>query len=106
MSSLKFPAEEKSKIDQFVNQSPNSTYLFDAPHRGAKLAELCRSSGPSGSGRKNDCISVAIESRHLFEYMQKLGYFCQLPFDPSRTEIECRRIESVAGMPLDATPSR
>ncbi|PLW55450.1 hypothetical protein PCANC_07035 [Puccinia coronata f. sp. avenae] len=71
MSTIKFPAEEKAKVDKFVTQSPNSMYLFDAPHRGAKIAELCRSSGVAG--RKNDCISVAIESRHLFEYMQKLG---------------------------------
>ncbi|EFP89014.2 uncharacterized protein PGTG_15217, partial [Puccinia graminis f. sp. tritici CRL 75-36-700-3] len=105
MSTLKFPAEEKAKVDKFVTQSPNSMYLFDAPHRGAKIAELCRSSGPPGSNRKNDCISVAIESRHLFEYMQKLGFFCQLPFDPSRTEIECRRIELVTGMPLDPNPT-
>ncbi|PLW14891.1 hypothetical protein PCASD_09989 [Puccinia coronata f. sp. avenae] len=103
MSTIKFPAEEKAKVDKFVTQSPNSMYLFDAPHRGAKIAELCRSSGVAG--RKNDCISVAIESRHLFEYMQKLGFFCQLPFDPSRTEIECRRIELVAGMPLEPNPT-
>ncbi|KAH9464324.1 hypothetical protein MJO29_002088 [Puccinia striiformis f. sp. tritici] len=106
MSTLKFPAEEKAKVDKFVTESPNSMYLFDAPHRGAKIAELCRSSGSAlGTGatdRKNNCISVAIESRHLFEYMQKLGFFCQLPFDPARTEIECRRIELVAGMPLES----
>ncbi|MBW0516056.1 hypothetical protein O181_055771 [Austropuccinia psidii MF-1] len=101
MSSSKFPIEEKNKIDKFVNQSPNSMYLLDSLKRGAKAAELCRDSGSSGSHRKADCISLAMENRHLFEYMQKIGYFCQLPFDPSRTEIECRRIELVTGLPLN-----
>ncbi|KAG0147607.1 hypothetical protein CROQUDRAFT_670483 [Cronartium quercuum f. sp. fusiforme G11] len=100
MSTSKFPIEEKNKVDTFVNQSPNSMYSFDTPHRGALLSELCRGSGATKGG--NECIKLAIESRHLFEYMQKLGYFCQLPFDPSRTEIECRRIELVTGLPPPA----
>ncbi|KAH9472127.1 hypothetical protein Pst134EA_002752 [Puccinia striiformis f. sp. tritici] len=89
MSTLKFPAEEKAKVDKFVTESPNSMYLFDAPHRGAKIAELCRSSGSalgsSTNDRKNNCISVAIESRHLFEYMQKLGYEFVLIYPPKKT---------------------
>jgi hypothetical protein len=66
---------QPSYLVVFAKIPPKKTlvYLFDAPHRGAKIAELCRSSGPPGTNRKNDCISVAIESRHLFEYMQKLG---------------------------------
>jgi hypothetical protein len=95
-------------VYQFVTQSPNSSqlllstvlprlrslkfhthhvvYLFDAPHRGAKIAELCRSSGVAG--RKNDCISVAIESRHLFEYMQKLGSVFPSPPPPSNIDLD------------------
>ncbi|KAH9816959.1 hypothetical protein DFH28DRAFT_1124524 [Melampsora americana] len=108
MSNSKFPIEEKEKVDSFINQSPNSVYSFDTPGRGLILSELCRNNSldptnlqtPStySSSLKNDCIKLKIESRHLFEYMQKLGFFCQLPFDPSRTEIECRRIELVTGL--------
>ncbi|KAI8456495.1 hypothetical protein BY996DRAFT_6968024 [Phakopsora pachyrhizi] len=93
MSNLKFSAEEKKKVDDFVNQSPNSMYYFDATKRGSKTSELCQE-------KSRKCILLEMESRHLFEYMQKLGYFCQLPFDPSRTEIECRRIEPVSNFNL------
>ncbi|KAH8922810.1 hypothetical protein BT69DRAFT_1263031 [Atractiella rhizophila] len=88
----KLSPQEAQKVSTFVNQSPNDDYTFDS-ERNSNITELC--------AKKNgqlSCIKVAAQSTALFAYMQHLGYFCQLPFDPTETHIQCRRIEKITGL--------
>ncbi|GAA5971313.1 hypothetical protein JCM11641_008304 [Rhodosporidiobolus odoratus] len=87
-------AEEAKPVTDFIAKSPNSTYTIDERTKGAKNVELCRTGGTEGTvGR--DCREIAQDVTKIFALMQKQGFFCQLPFDPTHTEIECIRINKI-----------
>ncbi|KAF8810169.1 hypothetical protein BYT27DRAFT_7187032 [Phlegmacium glaucopus] len=78
--------QPKDTLKAFVKHDPNCHYTFDS-ERNSLQSELCR----EGSGSKGrECITLQMNSKHLFEAMQELGFFCALPMDPSRTYIECK----------------
>ncbi|KAF8606461.1 hypothetical protein BDV93DRAFT_346139 [Ceratobasidium sp. AG-I] len=71
-------------VKAFVKVAPAATYAFDG-ERNSNHAQLCRRRPGGGE----DCIQVSMAAKKLFETMQNMGYFCQLPFDPSQTHMEC-----------------
>ncbi|PWN32495.1 uncharacterized protein FA14DRAFT_161906 [Meira miltonrushii] len=77
-------------VTEFVQaQTPGTKFSFDGP-RGSQRSRLCRH--PDDPSKQTDCVDIAMEARSLFETMQKLNFFCQLPQDPSKTHITCERI--------------
>ncbi|KNZ61664.1 hypothetical protein VP01_1372g1 [Puccinia sorghi] len=106
MSTLKFPVEEKTKVDKVRLSDPHciySTPLIEAPRspnfaeaRPLSLVVLVKLIVSLSQSKVGTSLNTC----------RNLGpFFCQLPFDPSRTEIgeapQCRRIELVTGMPLE-----
>ncbi|QRV90001.1 hypothetical protein RhiJN_18019 [Ceratobasidium sp. AG-Ba] len=85
------PPKSKSNpqelVKAFVSIAPAATYTFDGD-RDSESAQLCRRE----RGKPEQCIQVSMQAKRLFETMQNMGYFCQLPFDPSQTHMECTRI--------------
>ncbi|KAI8976065.1 hypothetical protein BDB01DRAFT_728119 [Pilobolus umbonatus] len=77
------PTREFERIDKFVNVAPTREYTIDQ-----KSQTLCRQ---SENGQK-ECIKVNLEYSQMFTQMQKLGFFCTLPMDPTETYMECRRV--------------
>ncbi|CAE6424039.1 unnamed protein product [Rhizoctonia solani] len=77
------PTPEET-VKTFVKVAPGATYTFDGD-RESKGAKLCRKKPGGGE----DCIQVALAAKQLNITMQNMGYFCQLPFDPSQTHMEC-----------------
>ncbi|KAI8070975.1 hypothetical protein BC940DRAFT_235235 [Gongronella butleri] len=75
--------KELNKIDSFVEKEPSADYTIDQ-----KNQELCRQLG----GSQQDCIKLNLEYTEMFSQMQKLGFFCALPMDPTLTYLECRRV--------------
>ncbi|KAI9301490.1 hypothetical protein BJ944DRAFT_243220 [Cunninghamella echinulata] len=74
---------ELQKLDSFVNKAPGNDYTIDQ-----KAQELCRQL-PNG---QQDCIKLNLEYTEMFSQMQKLGFFCALPMDPTQIHMECRRV--------------
>ncbi|KAK4053318.1 hypothetical protein OIO90_003930 [Microbotryomycetes sp. JL221] len=102
--------DESAPVTGFVAQAPNSTYTLNEREKGAALGlarfvdgmmfsrvthdfktDVCRTAGP---GEKT-CVEVHHEVTQVFAVMQRLGFFCQLPIDPTHTEIECLKIQKV-----------
>ncbi|GAA95569.1 uncharacterized protein L969DRAFT_44653 [Mixia osmundae IAM 14324] len=79
---------DRKGVESFVRSVPMQGLVTFDSERDAKVAKLCRL---SSSGQR-ECNEVALHSRQLFEHLTKLGFFCTSPIDPSKTEIECRRI--------------
>ncbi|CAE6527916.1 unnamed protein product [Rhizoctonia solani] len=77
------PTPEET-VKAFVKIAPSATYAFDGD-RESNSAQLCRKKPGGGQ----DCIRVAMAAKELNITMQNMGYFCQLPFDPSQTHMEC-----------------
>ncbi|TFK42742.1 hypothetical protein BDQ12DRAFT_732356 [Crucibulum laeve] len=72
-------------LNAFLSHDPKSNYTFDS-ERDSPQSEICRA-----NGRKDrDCIMLQMNSKRLFEAMQKHGFFCALPIDPERTYMECK----------------
>ncbi|GAA5864743.1 hypothetical protein JCM3774_006057 [Rhodotorula dairenensis] len=96
--STRLSTEEQAPIHEFLAPAPNATYHILEPEKGAPLVQLCRVSGEStapGGARQRDCTQIAQEVTKVFAFMSERGFFCQLPFDPSHTEIECIRINKI-----------
>ncbi|KAI8090028.1 uncharacterized protein BX664DRAFT_281426 [Halteromyces radiatus] len=83
MSSNETTETELKRIDSFVEKVPAGFYTIDQKER-----ELCRQLG----GNQQDCIKLNLEYSEMFSQMQKLGFFCALPMDPTLTYMECRRV--------------
>ncbi|KAM0787249.1 hypothetical protein ACM66B_006485 [Microbotryomycetes sp. NB124-2] len=84
--------EEAAPVTHFVAQAPNSTYSLNEPQgKGVAVVDVCRTAGP---GDKT-CVQIHQEVTQVFAVMQRLGFFCQLPIDPTHTEIECLKIQKV-----------
>lgn len=67
--------------------SSNSVFTLDG-ERGQPSSRLCRQL-PNG---QEQCATVSLETRELFQTMQSMGFFCILPHDPTKTFIRCERI--------------
>ncbi|ODQ53220.1 hypothetical protein SAICODRAFT_19148 [Saitoella complicata NRRL Y-17804] len=74
------------RLDRFLNESPRSNYTFDS-ERDSDESTVCRRVSDGGLS----CVKLRLNSKQMFEQMQKFGYFCALPLDPSRTELECKK---------------
>ncbi|KAJ8581691.1 hypothetical protein M405DRAFT_751364, partial [Rhizopogon salebrosus TDB-379] len=70
-----------------IQQKGDAEYTFDSD-RGSLQSEICREGGEKG----RECITLRMHSTRLFEAMQKRGFYCALPMDPSRTHIACKKI--------------
>ncbi|KAI8340355.1 hypothetical protein EDC96DRAFT_335788 [Choanephora cucurbitarum] len=75
--------KELNRLDKFVKDAPGNEYTIDQ-----KEQELCR----NFSGGQEQCIKLHLEYTQMFSKMQELGFFCQLPMDPTKTYMECRRV--------------
>ncbi|KAI8083190.1 uncharacterized protein B0P05DRAFT_536436 [Gilbertella persicaria] len=75
--------QELARLDKFVKAEPGSEYTIDQ-----KEQELCR----NFPGGQSECIRLRLEYTQMFTKMQELGFFCQLPMDPTKTYMECRRV--------------
>ncbi|KAM0747414.1 hypothetical protein T439DRAFT_359738 [Meredithblackwellia eburnea MCA 4105] len=84
--------ESHTKTAEFVQQAPNSNYSLDelSPSPDAAV-RLCR----TGTDGQRSCVEIHDEVTKVFELMQKQGFFCTLPTDPSRTWIECEQLNKV-----------
>ncbi|GAA6041661.1 hypothetical protein JCM8097_003068 [Rhodosporidiobolus ruineniae] len=85
---------EAAPILDFLAPAPNSTYTLDERQKGSASVQLCRVGGDANQQRRQ-CTEIAQEVTKVFAFMQKQGFFCQLPFDPTHTEIECVRINKI-----------
>ncbi|KAI8342608.1 hypothetical protein BC941DRAFT_413283 [Chlamydoabsidia padenii] len=83
MSTSNEPENELNRLDKFVEKAPGAFYTIDE-----KGNELCRQLGDG----QQDCIKLKLEYTEMFSQMQKLGFFCALPMDPTQVHMECRRI--------------
>ncbi|GAA5850774.1 hypothetical protein JCM9279_003917 [Rhodotorula babjevae] len=87
------PPAVSSPASSLVDQAPNATYHIVERVKGDQQVELCRVGGDGARGR--ECVQIAEDVTKVFAFMQKQGFFCQLPFDPTHTEIECIRINKI-----------
>ncbi|GAA5997089.1 uncharacterized protein JCM10292_006198 [Rhodotorula paludigena] len=89
--------EEAAGMTQFVEKAPNHTYHIIERSKGDKEVALCRVDAPGRDGAppQRDCMRIAHDVTKVFAFMQQQGFFCQLPFDPTHTEIECIRINKI-----------
>ncbi|GAA5971868.1 hypothetical protein JCM3765_004708 [Sporobolomyces pararoseus] len=83
--------KERKPVDDFIGVAPNSTYTLNETHKDAPVMELCRVE--AGGNRR--CTQIDQQVTKVFAHLVKQGFFCQLPFDPSKTEIECIRINKI-----------
>ncbi|KAI7904542.1 uncharacterized protein BX663DRAFT_502737 [Cokeromyces recurvatus] len=74
---------ELARLDTFVNAAPGNEYTIDQ-----KEQTLCRQ---SLTGEK-ECVKLKLDYTQMFSQMQKLGFYCALPMDPTETYMECRRV--------------
>lgn len=72
------------ELKEFVSSDPKARYTFDS-ERDSTESELCR----QGKGYE-ECVTLKMTSKRMFEAMQKYGYFCALPSDPTKTHMECK----------------
>ncbi|GAA6005419.1 hypothetical protein JCM10207_002975 [Rhodosporidiobolus poonsookiae] len=86
-------SSESAPILSFLAPAPNATYTLDERQKGSGSVEVCRTGGEGAQGR--ECTQIAQDVTKVFAFMQKQGFFCQLPFDPTHTEIECIRINKI-----------
>ncbi|GAA5837456.1 hypothetical protein JCM3766R1_000448 [Sporobolomyces carnicolor] len=90
---------DQRPIDAFIAVEPNSTYTLNETHKDAPVMELCRvgptSSSSSTPSRATECTQIDQNVTKVFAHLVKRGFFCQLPFDPAKTEIECIRINKI-----------
>lgn len=118
LSIYRFSLENKMSVDQTSNTNETSrlaTFVESAPQYNYNIDQykqrICRQL-PGGQeecvklnleGKKNakvvyqkgagwlNCFRRKIVTR-MFSEMQKLGFFCALPMDPTQTHIECTRV--------------
>ncbi|RKP14802.1 hypothetical protein BJ684DRAFT_8006 [Piptocephalis cylindrospora] len=96
----------RARLQAFVNEAPKVTYSFDSSPT-ERVSFCCRApgAGPPGSGAsgtgegvadavtgQQTCVRLGLNQREMFESMQSLGFFCQVPSNPHLTHLECRRI--------------
>ncbi|GAA5825342.1 hypothetical protein JCM10212_006300 [Sporobolomyces blumeae] len=88
---------EAQPIDQFVSQNPTATYTLNEPEKDSPVMQLCRVANPPSSSpsQPSQCTDIAQPVTKVFAHLVKQGFFCQLPFDPAKTEIECVRINKI-----------
>ncbi|WFD37510.1 uncharacterized protein MJAP1_000454 [Malassezia japonica] len=93
INKLNSPAhEEVRKLvtqDAKSRNGTSSQFTLDG-ERGQATSQLCRKL-PDGT---DQCATIALEARDLFQTMQSLGFFCILPHDPAKTYIRCEKIPS------------
>ncbi|ORY29949.1 hypothetical protein BCR39DRAFT_530247 [Naematelia encephala] len=85
------PPDLHRRVADFVREAPNAKYTFDSRaslDRDAPDAELCRFTPDGG----RSCIKLSMHSAALFKSMQGLGFYCALPAEPHRTDMECNRL--------------
>ncbi|GAB5589022.1 hypothetical protein Unana1_03922 [Umbelopsis nana] len=77
---------EFERLDKFVQQAPAGDYNIDQDkHR------ICLQ---LGNGQEK-CVELNLEATQMFSQMQKLGFFCALPMDPTKTHMECKHVSRV-----------
>ncbi|KAG0174118.1 hypothetical protein DFQ28_002758 [Apophysomyces sp. BC1034] len=74
---------EVERLNKFVDVAPQNDYNIDQNSQ-----TLCRQL----SNGQEQCVKINLEYAQMFSQMQKLGFFCALPMDPTETHMECRRI--------------
>ncbi|GAA6009834.1 hypothetical protein JCM11491_000832 [Sporobolomyces phaffii] len=84
--------QEQKPLRDFIGVSPNATYTLNETHKDAPNMELCRV-GPAPN--QKTCTQIDQQVTKVFAHLVKQGFFCQLPFDPAKTEIECVRINKI-----------
>ncbi|KAL1930131.1 hypothetical protein VTP01DRAFT_1285 [Rhizomucor pusillus] len=75
--------KELERLDKFVEAAPQNSYNIDQYKQ-----QLCRQL----PGGQEECLKLNLEYSQMFSEMQKLGFFCALPMDPTKTHMECRRV--------------
>ncbi|KAF6765036.1 hypothetical protein DFP72DRAFT_1162918 [Ephemerocybe angulata] len=85
MPATKPASNAEDSLKSFISVNPNGQYSFDS-ERDSPVSEICRGSKMN----ENDCITLQMNSRRLFEAMQNQGFYCALPMDPGRTYMECK----------------
>jgi len=78
--------KEIERLKQFTAESQDSVLYADGPRNGTQ-STVCRRLPQGGQS----CLKLQFASTKMFEELQKLNYFCILPQDTARTEMECRR---------------
>ncbi|KAI9227544.1 MAG: hypothetical protein DHS80DRAFT_17057 [Piptocephalis tieghemiana] len=96
----------KARLEAFINEAPNVTYSFDSSPT-ERVSFCCRApgAGPPGPGQTGDsegvadavtnhqtCVRLGLNQKEMFESMQTLGFFCQVPSNPHQLHLECRKI--------------
>ncbi|ORY94853.1 hypothetical protein BCR43DRAFT_494703 [Syncephalastrum racemosum] len=74
---------ELARLDKFVAAAPQNGYNLDQYKQ-----QVCRQL----PGNQEECLKLNLEYAQMFSEMQKLGFFCALPMDPTKTHMECRRV--------------
>ncbi|KAG2232139.1 hypothetical protein INT48_008881 [Thamnidium elegans] len=74
---------EFTRLENFVKTAPGKEYRIDQ-----KEQTLCR----DGLSGQRECVKLNLEYTQMFSEMQKLGFFCALPMDPTETYMECWRV--------------
>ncbi|KAG2226225.1 hypothetical protein INT45_003370 [Circinella minor] len=74
---------ELERINKFVAVAPQNSYNIDQ-YKG----QICRQL----PGGQEECLKLNLEYTQMFSQMQKLGFFCALPMDPTKTHMECTRV--------------
>ncbi|KAI9287487.1 hypothetical protein BC943DRAFT_274522 [Umbelopsis sp. AD052] len=77
---------EIQRLDEFVKQAPIGDYNIDQEKQ-----RICHQ---LGSGQEK-CVQLNLEATEMFSQMQKLGFFCALPMDPTKTHMECKHVSRV-----------
>ncbi|KAL1921634.1 uncharacterized protein VTP21DRAFT_10276 [Calcarisporiella thermophila] len=85
-------AAEVERLERFVREDTAAEYVIDpqfTPNPNEKnKGEVCRRL----SNGQTRCLRMELDPREMFSQMQRLGFFCALPLDPSQTHMECRRV--------------
>ncbi|ORX33758.1 hypothetical protein BD324DRAFT_638468 [Kockovaella imperatae] len=83
------PQKQHERVVGFVREAPAARYTFDSRlNREEPSCELCRVEPEGGLS----CIKLAMHSAALFKSMQSMGFYCALPAEPTRTDMECSYI--------------
>ncbi|KAF5358021.1 hypothetical protein D9756_001708 [Leucocoprinus leucothites] len=84
-SSSKQPEDANKVLKEFLSLDLKARYTFDS-ERDSSESELCRQQGKNSE----ECITLKMNSKRLFEAMQQHGFFCALPSNPEKTHMECK----------------
>lgn len=80
-------AKEIERLQQFSNEAKDDVLYVDGS-REVPESTVCRRFQSGGQS----CLRLRLASTKMFEQMQNMGYFCILPQDTTKTEMECKKI--------------